>query len=94
MGLYTKGLEMPKNCDVCPISPVYLTCGCDKEHCMIQDVKEPHGRLIDADALLKEAHERLLLCAKYENEFQKPYEILRTIELAPIIIPEEQETEP
>lgn len=49
----------------------------------------PHGRLIDADALEQDAYERLLMCCKYDNQFQKPYEVLRAIALAPTIIEEE-----
>ena len=51
----------------------------------------PHGRLIDADALEKEAQKRMLICDKNGNQFQKPYEIMRAIALAPTIIPAEEE---
>ena len=47
----------------------------------------PHGRLIDADALELDAQKRMLLCAKNNNQFQKPYEVMRAIALAPTIIP-------
>ena len=50
----------------------------------------PHGRLIDADALENEAQMRLLQCNKYDNQFQKPYEVMRAIALAPTIIPAEE----
>lgn len=50
----------------------------------------PHGRLIDANALEQEAQKRLLLCEKYDNQFQKPYEILRAINEAPTIIEAEE----
>ena len=53
MGVYLKDLEKPENCDICPIFLVFTTCGLDRDHCMFQDVPEPHGRLIDADALHK-----------------------------------------
>ena len=62
MGVYIKGMEMPKRCDICPFD--------NGEHClayppsatMIYDIKDgipdwcplveitKHGRLIDADA--------------------------------------------
>ena len=50
----------------------------------------PHGRLIDADALENEAQMWLLECNKYDNQFQKPYEVMRAIALAPTIIPAEE----
>lgn len=39
MGVYIPKMEMPRNCDVCPIGD-----------CPLVEVKQ-HGRLIDADAL-------------------------------------------
>lgn len=51
----------------------------------------PHGRLIDADALENEAQMRLLECNKYDNQFQKPYEVMRAIALAPAVIESEGE---
>lgn len=46
----------------------------------------PHGRLIDADALEQDAQKRLLICNKYDDQFQKPYEVMRAIALAPTIL--------
>ena len=43
----------------------------------------PHGRLIDADALEQDAQKRLLICNKNDNQFQKPYEVMRAIALTP-----------
>ena len=51
----------------------------------------PHGKLIDADALENEAQMRLLECNKYDNQFQKPYEVMRAIALVPTIIPAEKD---
>ena len=48
-----------------------------------------HGRLIDADALEQDAQSRLQVCNKYDNQFQKPYEVMRAIALAPTVIPAE-----
>ena len=45
-----------------------------------------HGRLIDADALEQDAQKRLLMCNKNDNQFQKPYEVMRAITLAPTVI--------
>lgn len=47
MGVYIKDLKKPENCDICPIFLVFTTCGCDRDHCMFQEVPEPHGDLID-----------------------------------------------
>ena len=51
----------------------------------------PHGRLIDADVLEEEVQKRMLICDKNDNQFQKPYEIMRAIILAPTIIPAEED---
>lgn len=67
-------------------------CDMKKERhpdCPLIEVPE-HGRLIDADALENEAQMRLLECNKYDNQFQKPYEVMRAIALAPTIIPAEE----
>ena len=50
-------------------------------------------RLIDADALEQDAQKRLLMCNKNDNQFQKPYEVMRAIATAPTIIPAEEEEE-
>lgn len=65
MSVYIKGIEMPKNCYVCPFCD-YVSARCDAvkgtpytppnryearaEWCPLVPVP-PHGRLIDADAL-------------------------------------------
>ena len=57
MGVYIKGMDMPKDCVVCPFG----WNGCNKQHdfvymgsrpdnCPLVPVP-PHGRLIDADAV-------------------------------------------
>ena len=53
MGVYIKDLQKPENCDVCPIFLAFTTCGCDRDHCMFQEVTEPHGDLIDRMELLQ-----------------------------------------
>lgn len=98
MGVYIKDMDMPISCSDCKIRLSVGCCGnlpqnARMPNCPLIEVPR-HGRLIDADALLKEAYGRLLLCTKYKIEFQNPYEILRAIETAPTVIPEEQETEP
>jgi len=58
MGIYIKGMEMPKDCIVCPFG----WNGCNKQHdfvymgsrpdfCPLIDANEPHGRLGDLDRL-------------------------------------------
>lgn len=63
MAVYIKGMEMPHNCLFCPVSrwgSCALTCySVDmaiakqnrRDDCPLIEVPEPHGRLIDADAL-------------------------------------------
>ena len=63
MGVYIKGMEMPNNCMACPL---FSGNGCRAtktlfaaitnvasrvDSCPLTEVHEPHGRLIDADAL-------------------------------------------
>lgn len=52
MGVYIKGMKMPKGCDDCILGDV--VCGYDEDHidrdCPLVEVPEPHGRLIDANA--------------------------------------------
>lgn len=72
MGVYIKGMEMPKNCRECIfysegydedgeyLSPICVPtqllyevgCALNRaSYCPLVEVPEPHGRLIDADAL-------------------------------------------
>ena len=67
MGVYIKDMEMPKDCTECALSHLdkfgYPRCcitrliivyGRTKGDCPLTEVPEPHGRLIDADALKKD----------------------------------------
>ena len=70
MGVYIKGMKMPKQCYDCylvasdPDDEDKLYCKhldediidwCSRlENCPLVEVKEPHGRLVDLDALEKE----------------------------------------
>ena len=65
---------------------------CDWEYFSAIPVPD-HGRLIDADALEQDAQSRLQICNKYDNQFQKPYEVMRAIALAPTVIPASREEE-
>ena len=57
MDILIKGMEMPKNCGWCPLRAscvhrIYMECR--PEYCPLIEVPEPHGRLIDADALVED----------------------------------------
>ena len=67
MGVFIKGMEMPKSCWRCTLSQLYekprvmLVCKITHEevlrykidsNCPLVEVPTPHGRLIDADAIL------------------------------------------
>lgn len=93
MGIYIKGFKMPeggyRTIEIAYDAdghPMAITDGGD----VFDVIPVPaHGRLIDADELEKEAQKRMLICSKNDNQFQKPYEIMRAIALAPTIIPAE-----
>lgn len=60
MGVYIKGLELPKGCYECPLMDgEYGDCKAGAtglydpymEDCPLIEVPEPHGRLIDGDKL-------------------------------------------
>jgi hypothetical protein len=64
MSVLIRGMEMPTSCDECVFyrktDPVYDYCcissatpkGCVPNDCPLIEVPTPHGRLIDADAIL------------------------------------------
>ena len=65
MGVYIKGMKMPKECGECPLySSIDDVCQFDQTDtcydekrpwwCPLVEVPEPHGDLIDRDALVKE----------------------------------------
>lgn len=98
MSVLIKGMEMPENCRECRFGyddkcfaeqPFHRFFVGDTHKCPLIELPT-HGRLIDADALEQEAQKRLLICNKYDDQFQKPYEVMRAIALAPIIIPAEE----
>lgn len=107
MGVYIN-MEMPTSCFDCPFmygrrycrannkiefnDPDYSELKGRYDGCPIVPVSV-HGDLIDRDALEQDAQKRLLECEKYDNQFQKPYEVMRAIVLAPTIIPAESEGE-
>ena len=62
MGVYIKGMEMPANCTLCACgndetryckaANEYIPMIGKPRFCPLVEVAEPHGRLIDADALV------------------------------------------
>lgn len=93
MSILILGMEMPKdreiNLRIDEKGEVYVYGSYPTELHKAVPVP-PHGRLIDADALEQDAQKRLLMCNKNDNQFHKPYEIMRAIALAPTIIPAEE----
>ena len=117
MGVYIKGMEMPKNCAGCPVN--MEVCNRDYKYllehpglyekraddCPLVEVKAPHGRLIDADALRQSIGESIDECHKWANEIEGGEMYARVsqslgtfvecslrVKAAPTIIPEEEET--
>ena len=85
MSILINGMEMPKNCAGC-----FLRVGqCSKRiymenrpsDCPLNEVPEPHGRLIDEDVLIKTAH----------NQWPLPIDFLKLLELVPTVIPADGE---
>ena len=101
MGVYIKGMEMPKSCMLCPLcveeadpanGEMCMVTGalmppCTRErldNCPLVPVP-PHGRLIDADALLKKCERVVTEYATREYAFSQS-----AIENAPTILEAEE----
>ena len=101
MSIIIKGVEMPKNCDECPCiawrydddSPA--CCVLEKDisdytkrlaDCPLVEIKTPHGRLIDADALI------LALMDRGVDDIQTDdlHEISQTVWNAPTVVESEE----
>jgi hypothetical protein len=99
MGVYIKGMEMPKNCFECPwrckVDPENLLCRISGEYfeetfsgtiqnrhksCPLIPV-QPHGRLIDADAIRADIDEKRP-GRSYEDAWA-----LTVLDNAPTVIP-------
>lgn len=106
MSVLIKGMEMPKPklAGIVAIYNAYVVVKHNGDVKIVIDNEDktdsteyylvpvpPHGRLIDADALLQDAQMMLLTCETYGNQFAKPYEVLRAIALAKTIIPADKE---
>lgn len=90
--------QTEENCDgvvihrECPFVYKGYTAAFDNERrddCPLIEIP-PHGDLIDRSVLEQDAQKRLLMCNKNDNQFQKPYEVMRAIALAPTIIPADE----
>ena len=94
-----KGMEMPKCCDECPMSQLindnqYAYCHLLKEgtkvgymlrDCPLVEVP-PHGRLIDADALLpKSGYDPMMFKHKYDGDHRTQYDTLMGYEILGIV---------
>lgn len=94
MSIIIKGIEMPTSCFdtvlLCNDGRVFMYKNGGWVNSGTAVPVQPHGRLIDVDALEQDAQKRLLMCNKNDDLFQKPYEIMRAIALAPTIIPAEE----
>jgi len=91
MGVYIRGMEMPKNCDDCLLGSDcphdqsidgYKMQGCRPRTCPLTPVP-PHGRLIDADALTTST------AVPLDGESYQ-YAHIDNIKAAPTIIPAEE----
>lgn len=86
MGVYIKGMEMPDSCEECALMLELgrvVECGCSPESCPLVPVKTPHGRLIDADALVDTVFHTNI------SESVKEF-IADLIEIAPTVIEAEE----
>lgn len=70
MSVLIKGMELPKNCDMCPLADTII---CGAQGCPLIEVP-PHGRLIDADAQIEAAIE-------YSKRAREVYPFLSDAEL-------------
>ena len=101
MSIIIKGMDMPKNCWMCPLSVLYekpremLRCKLTKEEVLRYKIDSncplielpPHGRLIDADALVKQMHDNI----QKTNNARYAWVDELDIALAPTIIESEEE---
>ena len=106
MSVLIKDMEMPKNCDECPC--YYETEGAWQNECQVlreeRAISEgrpswcplveipPHGRLIDADAIVEEIIKNI---KQYAHEADGGYylaeDALESVQFAPTIIEAEED---
>lgn len=102
MGVYIKGMEMPKRCGECPLSlyphsPCWKNGGAlDWENrpnwCPLIELP-PHGRLIDADALVEIEFHGMQADKKISYQMGWNDAVATIAENAPTILEAEGETE-
>ena len=87
MGVYIKGFPLPNNCGACPLrlawcrERIYMVNRPDR--CPLVPVP-PHGRLFDADVLMREMHNVILEDGEDRRIFYS------VIERQPTVIPAEE----
>ena len=112
MGVYIPNMEMPTNCDDCDFAyqdqdseyNVYWTCAAVHKSACVHGRRDdcplvlvpPHGRLIDADALICDIKKQTAFLRSIGGEFAEIAEtlekgFLQEIDNAPTIIPAEEE---
>ena len=89
MSVLIKGMEKPKSCESCPFEDFG---GCmfrvQKEDCPLVEIPTPHGRLIDADAVLLQYNGSILTAqCDYAEGLRDAAEDVKT---APTIIEAEE----
>ena len=112
MSVYIPGMKMPKNCGSCELvksftidSELILYCPIngeayckERKGCPLIPVPV-HGRLVDADALLKKMEDDVPVYVGFTGRRQGPYAFRRDTEVytsicgAPTVIPADKEAE-
>lgn len=77
-GVYIAGMQKPEKCDDCPLQTADMIC--ELSTCPLIPVPD-HGRLIDAEALMKQVEHDAPLSTVYEKTMR------RYLNNAPTIIP-------
>lgn len=98
MSVLIKDMEMPENCSDCPVALSGKYCRINKthttytklpirpDHCPLVALPDHHGRLVDADATIKEIKARNPDDVSYEDAWA-----ITCIEHAPSIVEAEGE---
>lgn len=77
MGIYNPWAEMPESCIVCDYREkcqlsnqnIFGLSSYKSNHCPLVEVKSPHGRLIDADALMAKFDLAERMMEQYGQEY-------------------------
>lgn len=80
MSVLVKNMEMPKNCDKCPVALSGKYCRINKtyttyiklpirpDHCPLVEIPEHHGRLIDADELIDYCKDMIRIISESDDD--------------------------